>query len=137
MNAKRNYNEALENYRTARANAWKAVEETKHYVAIAEDGYPNWEACYFGETAEAYFFAKAELAKASKAYEAEKKAEAEKRKAERKAFEANNPEIVAERKRKASLKRYATEKAKLEKEIAEKVKLLRYYESKIKELEAE
>lgn len=141
MTTREMYNLALARYNETRHAAYKAVVEAKHYPVIDSDGYPDWEACYFGSTAVAYFDAKAAFEKARHAYYLEVEKKREERKAAHKAFEEANPEIVAERKRKANLKRYHTLRENAKREladlIAEKTRLIEYYSAKIENLERE
>ena len=141
MTTREMYNLTLVRYNEARNAAYEAVVKAKHYPVIDSDGYPDWEACYFGDTAAAYFDAQAELERVRTALRLENEQKCEERKAARKAFEEANPDIVAERKRKANLKRYRTLRKNAEQElaalIAEKTRLIEHYSIKIAELEKE
>ena len=34
--------------------AVRAVKDAKHFIAMADDGRPDWRRCFFGETLQAY-----------------------------------------------------------------------------------
>ena len=120
------YTVAVAALAAARAAAVAACYAANHFPVIENDGYPNWDECFFGETLTAVKAAQKALDEVWVKWNAENKrlnAEREAAKVERKKAKAAAAGMTVEeydeaKKLNAKIRRYEKEIAELEAEIA-------------------